>query len=743
MSRPASTTLTLCASADAMERLYGAHMEAGVGAGVESHVDSDDGRRSADETKQVGGGKWIGASGPTGVSGPRQRLHLRDMSVSTDTQRAAVHRGGASLEIHMLGQLQLSRQGRPVALPPSRKVRALLAYLALAPKPIARGQLCELFWDVPNDPRGELRWCLSKIRGLVDDRACRRVQTHGDTVQLDLSQCLVDALDVLVAAESPIETLSPERLGALAASFEGDFLESLAVDGSPLFTAWLTAQRRRLRSFRVAVLEQLVMRGPDDRASAYLDTWLELAPFDQRAHERLFKALARRGEIREAEVHLATTVDLFEREGLESTSIRTAWREARTATRVAIQEPCEPQTDIAGRGRASVAIMPFIDRSSAPQPRGGTADALAHDVITRLAKLRNLFVIAEGTVFSLRGRGVGAEEAGRLLNVDYVVSGSTHVRGARLTVTLELAETRSARIVWAEIFNLTLDDTFMVLDEIGDRVVASIVSEIETLECHRAILKPPSSLDAWGAHHRGLWHMYQLRKADNEHARHFFEMALRLDPTFSRAYAGLSFTHFKDAFQNWNDRATGTEQAYRAAAQGLMADERDPAVNWAMGRALMLRGQPNESLSALERSIDLSPNFALGHYYLSFVHSIVGDADAAISAADYSRHLSPFDPMLIGMLGTRAVALVRLGQFQEGASWAVKAAARPNAFPHMQAIAACCLALAGSLEQARAHVAAVRYASPRYSLADFFTAFPFDPDGEKLFRTGARLVGLT
>jgi predicted Zn-dependent protease len=55
-----------------------------------------------------------------------------------------------------------------------------------------------------------------------------------------------------------------------------------------------------------------------------------------------------------------------------------------------------------------------------------------------------------------------------------------------------------------------------------------------------------------------------------------------------------------------------------------MADERDPAVHWAMGRVLMLRGQPDESISALTRSIDLSPNFALGHYYLSFVHSIVG-----------------------------------------------------------------------------------------------------------------------
>jgi len=174
--------------------------------------------------------------------------------------------------------------------------------------------------------------------------------------------------------------------------------------------------------------------------------------------------------------------------------------------------------------------------------------------------------------------------------------------------------------------------------------------------------------------------------------------------------------------------------------QGIMADDRDPSVHWAMGRALWLRGRPDESVSELERSIDLSPNFALGHYNLSFVRSIVGDPQAAITASDVSRHLSPFDPMLFGMLATRAMALVRLGRFEEAAGWAVKAAARPNAFPHIHAIAACSLALAGSLDQARAHAAAVRKAAPRYSLAEFFTTFPFDPEGEALFRDGAKRI---
>jgi TolB-like protein len=263
----------------------------------------------------------------------------------------------------------------------------------------------------------------------------------------------------------------------------------------------------------------------------------------------------------------------------------------------AAESPGEPIAAVAAR-RASLAVMPFVDGSAADGAGGGPGDALAHDVITRLAQLRSLFVIAQGTVFAMHERHIGPEEAGRMLNVDYVVSGSVRRQGRRLTVTVELAETRTARIVWAEIFNRSSDDTFAVLDEIGNRIVASIAGEIETIERNRAILKPPSSLDAWEAHHCGLWHMYRFSRADNERARHFFETAVRLDPTFARAYAGLFFTHFQNAFQGWAKRQPEVDRAFATAGQSLMVDDRDPAAHWAMGRALWLRGQHSQSVSS-------------------------------------------------------------------------------------------------------------------------------------------------
>ena len=662
--------------------------------------------------------------------------------------------GEPSLRVRMLGPLTVDRDGRTVPLPASRKVRALLAYLSLAPLPVTRSQLCDLLWDAPSDPRGELRWCLSKIRNLVDQPGRPRLQAREDAVRLDLSDCFVDALAVARAAGEGIETLPTERQRTLAGLFDGDFLEGLEIDRCPVFNGWLTAQRRRLRACHAALLEHLVKRVPDDEALGYLERWLQLAPFDPHVHEVLLTTLARRSRIREGEEHLEATVRLFEAEGLDSAPIRESWRSARAQAADPPRAPATAVSPIPGvRGgpdsfaaltarRASIAVMPFDDGSPVPGSRGGPADALAHDVITRLAQLRSLFVIAQGTVFALHERKVGPEEAGRMLNVDYVVSGSVGRSGKRLAVGVELAETRTARIVWTQRFDHTVDDAFLVLEEIGNGIVASIASEIETLERNRAILKPPSSLDAWEAHHCGLWHMYRFNHADNERARHFFEMAVRLDPTFSRAYAGLSFTHFQNVFQGWAEREPEIERAYEAAGRSLMADDRDPAGHWAMGRALWLRGRHDESVAELERSVDLSPNFALGYYTLGFVGSQAGDALAAIAAADHSRRLSPFDPLLFGMLGARAMALVRLGRFQEAAEWAVKAAGRPNAHAHILAIAAYSLALAGSLDEARVHAAALRRKVPGYGVEDFLNAFRFDDHGAALFRKGAKRLGM-
>ena len=403
-----------------------------------------------------------------------------------------------------------------------------------------------------------------------------------------------------------------------------------------------------------------------------------------------------------------------------------------------------PLTDAPTRSRrgrrASIAVMPFHASAQAAER---VADGLSHDIISGLARLRALFVIARGTTFALRDRASNPREIGRVLDVDYVATGSVLRNTDRLFVSVELCATSDGRVVWTETYEAPLANTFDVLGPIGAKIIGSLNTEIETAERSRAMLRPPNSLNAWEVHHRGLWHMYRFTDPDNERARHYFERATKLDPTFSRAYAGLSFTHWQNAFHfKPAEKQSEADRAFDAAGRSLLADHRDPAAHWAMGRALWLRGEDAASLRELKEAVALSPNFASGYYAMSFVQTQTGDAQAAIEAADITCDLSPFDPMLYAVCAARACALFRLGRYEEAADWALRSGRQPNAHAYARALSALILAAAGHLEDALSEMRLVHNLRPGLSINNVLSSFRLLEDQDRAFRSIAKQIGM-
>ena len=415
---------------------------------------------------------------------------------------------------------------------------------------------------------------------------------------------------------------------------------------------------------------------------------------------------------------------------------------------VAVAPSAQPEftapTDLLTRSRrgrrASIAVMPFHASSQAAEC---VADGLSHDIISGLARLRALFVIARGSTFALRDWTSNPREIGRVLDVDYVATGSVLRNTDRLLVSIELCATSDGRLVWTETYETPLANTFDVLGPIGAKIIGSLNAEIETAECRRAMLRPPNSLNAWEAHHRGLWHMYRFTGPDNERAQRYFERAIKLDPTFSRAYAGLSFTHWQNAFHfKPADRQREADRAFDAAGRSLLADHRDPAAHWAMGRALWWREEDAASLRELEEAVTLSPNFASAYYAMSFVQTQTGDAQAAIEATDITCDLSPFDPMMYAICAARACALFRLGRYEEAADWALKSGRQPNAHAYARAISALILAAAGHLEEALCEMRMVHNLRPGLSVDDVLSSFRLLKDQDRAFRSIAKQIGM-
>src|SRR5258708_5598103 len=118
------------------------------------------------------------------------------------------------LRVRVLGELCVERDGERLRLPPSRRTRALLAYLVLEPREHTRDRLVSLLWELSDDPRAELRWCLSRLRPVVDDESRKRLLADRERVRLDMSAVDFDLTRRLALAARRLASASagaPER----------------------------------------------------------------------------------------------------------------------------------------------------------------------------------------------------------------------------------------------------------------------------------------------------------------------------------------------------------------------------------------------------------------------------------------------------------------------------------------------------------------------------------------------------
>lgn len=200
-----------------------------------------------------------------------------------------------SLRIHLLGPLEVRRDCEVLALPRSRKTRALLAYLVATARPHGRGHLCDLLWEGPADPRAALRWALSKIRPLVNDAAATRLISERGRVRFEPHGAAVDVSEIQGAVRPSLERAPFDALRGAAAGFRGDFLEGLEVAGCYRFDAWLTGERSAARALRIRILAALVERLTDDAEAAlgYARDRLQLEPATEAAHRDVIETLAR------------------------------------------------------------------------------------------------------------------------------------------------------------------------------------------------------------------------------------------------------------------------------------------------------------------------------------------------------------------------------------------------------------------------------------------------------------------
>ena len=251
----------------------------------------------------------------------------------------------------------------------------------------------------------------------------------------------------------------------------------------------------------------------------------------------------------------------------------------------------------AAERRPSVAILPFVNMSG-DREQEYFSDGLAEEIINALARLPDLKVTARTSAFAFKGKEAKVGDIARELGVEHVLEGSVRKGGQRIRIAAQLVNAADGCPVWSERWDREITDVFAVQDEIASAITAVLQSK---LAVKAPAIRFTPRVDAYEAYLKGRHFTWSFTLNRFAEARRFYEEAIRLEPTFALAYAGLAeYFHIaslgdgSEGGRRPRPRCRGTGARHRpdaAGGQRMARDLRDHAgLRLAGSRAIVPRG---------------------------------------------------------------------------------------------------------------------------------------------------------
>jgi adenylate cyclase len=263
--------------------------------------------------------------------------------------------------------------------------------------------------------------------------------------------------------------------------------------------------------------------------------------------------------------------------------------------------------------KPSIAVLAFDNLSGDPE-QGYFADGITDNIITELARFRNLFVVARNSSFTYKGKAVKVQQVAEDLGVQYVLEGSVQRSKERIRINVQLIDAITGRHLWAERYDKELNDLFAVQDEVTQQIVATLANESGRLAKawqERTARKGTESLNAYELDLRGWAAIGPWTKEAFASAEMLLEEAISADPEYARPYANLALILVWQVYAGLRENPDESiTRARDLAKEAIARDDAESWGHWALGAVYLKQGLHDQAVAEYERALELNPNDA-------------------------------------------------------------------------------------------------------------------------------------
>jgi adenylate cyclase len=219
----------------------------------------------------------------------------------------------------------------------------------------------------------------------------------------------------------------------------------------------------------------------------------------------------------------------------------------------------------------SIAILPFVNENTNKEDEY-FSDGITEEIISELNKVTDIQVISRGTVMGYKGSKKNIRQIAEELHVAAVLEGGAQKSGNSIRINSQLIDVRSGKAIWSKVFDEDIKDIFSIQVELAQSIAEQLHAQLTEDEKTKIASRPTKNLEAFDQYTNGRYFYFKRTDESLRKAIEYFHQAIRLDPTFSKAYSGLADCYSAQGYISYELPSKAFSKAEEAALKALQLD---------------------------------------------------------------------------------------------------------------------------------------------------------------------------